>query len=305
MYSHTVANTECLAQVTVEPVIHVHGDILNVSSDQLAALQAQDLNSVALPLGSIIPRAPVHQQQDDPPPPQPQPPPTAAPTPAPDQAGASSTASEAALVSTPAPHTVAFSAPNSRPQPSSDQAAVGSSASGKSALHAPSQNQGSPPAPEVSAQTQILSTVQHASSVTMAPSMQPNSAGPAVSGGSGLPAAVLPQASEQPNQAAAGPKQATALLAQAQTGPVLGTEVAAGKTMQQLDQLPQLGLLPPKPPPLPANSTVPLQVGHLSPDLIICRWMHVCVLFLRARPVSSCPNAQMTLLWGGSHVQSS
>lgn len=115
-----IALSGCKMQVTVNPVINVHGDILNVSSDQL---QAAQVNAVPLPLGSIIPRPQVNQMLDDPSPPQPAPSPDPAPAFGDDEDAGSAAAASAAAVSVPPPHVVQFYAEDTPPPKPSGSAA--------------------------------------------------------------------------------------------------------------------------------------------------------------------------------------
>ncbi|CAL8463674.1 g3208 [Coccomyxa elongata] len=200
-------------QVTVNPVINVHGDILNVSSDQL---QAAQVNAVPLPLGSIIPRPQINQTPDDPSPPQPAPSPDPAPAFWDDQDAGSAATAPAAAASMPPPHVVQFYAEEAPPPKPSDSAAPAPSRllGGVAAGHVPSEL----------AQARILSSSPAPQSdVILVP-----------------PAA--PQGGSQP--------QVAGLLVQPQPG---SNDVGSGGQ-------PQFAFLPPKPPALPVNSTVPLQV---------------------------------------------
>ncbi|BDA48453.1 hypothetical protein COCOBI_12-1320 [Coccomyxa sp. Obi] len=206
-------------QVTVDPVINVQGDILNVSSDQL---QAAQVNSVPLQLGPIIPHPQVNQTPDNPTPPQPQPAPQPVPGPDPappsrdDQdAGRTATAS-AAAASVPPPQMVQFYAEDAvPPMPSGPHGP---------AAPAPSNLTGGAAAgrvPTEPAQARALSSSPvPQSSVVFFP-------------------APPPQADTQ--------AQIAGLLVQPQPGSTSGGNA-------------QLAFLPPHPPPLPENSTVPLQV---------------------------------------------
>lgn len=276
-----------LAQVTVDPVINIHGDVLNVSTEQQPAVQAQNPGLISLPLGSIIPRPQVNQLQDDPPPPQPQPLPQ---TPQPDASahavsgsnqGSGSPAPTLPTYQTPPPHIVSFLAQDSDPQPSSaasprpsantptpsaappcpgaqqlcpDSSGSVIAQSTRTALNAPSADSGTALGRvDAPLQARILTEPQaNESAVTPAPA-QTAATGAASSGGAQNSTA--PPVG-QPSQADLE-QQAAVLLLQP------GTSAAGnGAVQQQPGSGPQLAFLPPKPPGLPANSTVPLQVQH-------------------------------------------